>query len=996
MPGPHRLAAESRCRSTTTLAWSLCLISWFGLSIGAQILPIKNFATRDGLPHNNVNSIFQDAKGYLWIATDEGLSRFDGYTFTNYGRDAGLGNGYINDMAADRDGRLWVAVYIGGIAMFLDERPGSAEGKRFRTISVSPSVQSNNVNHIIFDGENRMWCATEGGIYRARRAEVASDDFDLVHVEAPRTYSRSAFVDRRGRLWFGLFGGVLRVDGERLNRSMFDRAEGYAVGIAEDQNGRIFVATDREIFTFDEAASRWTGVPISLADGQVIKTIGMAEDGGVWIGTTAGLIHYRDGRQITYSTKHGLASNTVQVIYRDREDGLWLGTYDGGLSNRANAAIVNFPIGENALASRPVRIGSDADGSVYIQTGCPPELTQLLRISDDAVSALPFAGVRTGECGRNYFHRASDGRWWFNSPSGLRVADRPEDPGVQVRLPDGNIVEKYLELYEATDGRVWLSAADKHLYVADGGQGGSPRFELAVRDIGASLMLFDSGGTLWLGKNTFLARYRDGNTVPIPQIEGVETIQPRALFEDSGRRVWIGTRFDGVLYTDEPGTESPRFKRLTTKDGLASNTVWSIAEDNAGGIYLGTGRGVDRFDIGTGRIRHFTSADGVPEATIRSLRKDTSGRIWAASGGSVTRIDPAALRTKVEPPSVYISGVTIEGDPLALAESGVSSFASPDLSANQNNVSIRFVSPKPGREHSLNYQYKLEGYDQDWSPPSTQREVTLANLGAGSYRFLVKAVDERGIESESPAVLQFQILPPFSQRWWFLTLVVIALGVLLYALYRYRLSRVIELERVRTRIATDLHDDIGSNLTRIALMSEVLNQQRGQNGSAKQMLPSIANIARESVASMNDIVWAISPEHDRVLDLTRRMRRHAEEVFTSRDIDLTFVSDSSDSKLKLTVGVRRDVLLIFKEAVNNAARHSHCTKVEIDFGCRGSILHLRIADNGIGFVENPEHDGHGLSSMARRAESLGGKLTIRSSVDDGTIVSFEMPLDMHR
>jgi signal transduction histidine kinase len=202
---------------------------------------------------------------------------------------------------------------------------------------------------------------------------------------------------------------------------------------------------------------------------------------------------------------------------------------------------------------------------------------------------------------------------------------------------------------------------------------------------------------------------------------------------------------------------------------------------------------------------------------------------------------------------------------------------------------------------------------------------------------------------------------------------------------------VIELERVRTRIATDLHDDIGSNLTRIALMSEVLNQQGG-NGSTAQMLPSIANIARESVASMNDIVWAISPEHDRVLDLTRRMRQHAEEVFTIRDIDLTFESGSSDSELKLPVGVRRDVLLIFKEAVNNAARHSECTRVEIDFECTNSCLSLRIADNGSGFEEKTKTDGHGLTSMARRADSLGGTLAIRSAVGEGTTVDFTLPL----
>jgi signal transduction histidine kinase len=215
-------------------------------------------------------------------------------------------------------------------------------------------------------------------------------------------------------------------------------------------------------------------------------------------------------------------------------------------------------------------------------------------------------------------------------------------------------------------------------------------------------------------------------------------------------------------------------------------------------------------------------------------------------------------------------------------------------------------------------------------------------------------------------------------------------GLAVYLLYRARIARLLEMERTRTRIATDLHDDIGANLTRIALLSEVANQQPG-NDKVKTLLPSIADIARESVASMNDIVWAISPEHDSLVDLTRRMRRHAEEVFALRDIDLEFTAPASDADMKLSVGARRDLLLIFKEAVNNAARHSLCTRIEIEFRCEHSGLHLKVKDDGQGF--DPallSSSGHGLRSMQRRAAALGGTLTIQSS--SGTTVRFALPL----
>ncbi len=239
-----------------------------------------------------------------------------------------------------------------------------------------------------------------------------------------------------------------------------------------------------------------------------------------------------------------------------------------------------------------------------------------------------------------------------------------------------------------------------------------------------------------------------------------------------------------------------------------------------------------------------------------------------------------------------------------------------------------------------------------------------------------------------PANISFRIASPLWQRWWFLLSAIILIGLIIYAIYRYRLQRLLELEKVRTRIATDLHDDIGANLTRISLLSEVA-KQKSENGNGN-LLNSIADIARESVSSMNDIVWAISPEHDSLLDLTRRMRQHAEEVFTFGEIDLNFNPPRTESALKLSVGMRRDLLLIFKEAVNNAVKHSDCTKVGIDFTCENSILRLQIKDDGKGFDSSENQDGQGLRSMSRRAKSLGGKLTIDSN--EGTTIRIEMNL----
>jgi signal transduction histidine kinase len=250
--------------------------------------------------------------------------------------------------------------------------------------------------------------------------------------------------------------------------------------------------------------------------------------------------------------------------------------------------------------------------------------------------------------------------------------------------------------------------------------------------------------------------------------------------------------------------------------------------------------------------------------------------------------------------------------------------------------------------------------------------------------------------SLTPATVTFNVLPHFWQRWWFLMLGALAAFAVGYLVYRYRVGRLLEVANMRTRIATDLHDDIGANLTKIAILSEVAQQQRGNGGEeANSSLSSIARISRDSVASMSDIVWAINPNRDSLLDLVRRMRRHAEEVFTTRDIGLEFRAPGADDHFKLGVDVRRDLFLIFKEAVNNVARHSGCSQVEIDFRAEGSELLLQVSDNGVGFDPELESQGQGLMSMRRRAQARGGSLEIESQPGGGTTTKCRVPLGRH-
>jgi signal transduction histidine kinase len=249
-------------------------------------------------------------------------------------------------------------------------------------------------------------------------------------------------------------------------------------------------------------------------------------------------------------------------------------------------------------------------------------------------------------------------------------------------------------------------------------------------------------------------------------------------------------------------------------------------------------------------------------------------------------------------------------------------------------------------------------------------------------------VSSDGIVSTVPATVAFTILRPVWQRWWFIALALLGTALAVHAAYRYRLARLLQLANLRTRIATDLHDDVGANLTRISFLTEVARRQRDD----LEQLASIATIARESVSAMSDIVWAINPSRETLGDLVRRMRRHAEEIFTLREIDLQFAAPNERDELRLGVDVRRDLLLIFKEAVSNAARHSACCRVAIDLGITGTQLTLAISDDGKGFDPSVESEGQGLRSMRGRAARLQADLEVTSRAGRGTSVTLRLRL----
>jgi len=443
---------------------------------------------------------------------------------------------------------------------------------------------------------------------------------------------------------------------------------------------------------------------------------------------------------------------------------------------------------------------------------------------------------------------------------------------------------------------------------------------------------------------------------------------------------------------DEPGAEHPRFVSYSAAEGLSSSQANCVTEDNWGMIYVGTGRGLDKLDPTTGRIRHYSTADGLAGSFVNVSFRRTDGSLWFGTLQGLSRLIPQAERV-VGPPPVFVTALNVAGVPYPIPELGAASVAGPVLGPTQNNVQIDFCGLNLAAGESLRYQYELEGASSEWSPPSEQRSISYPNLAPGSYRFLVKAVGSDGAVSEPPASVTFRILAPIWRRTWFIVLAVVGSSLCLYGIHRYRMGRFLELERVRTRIATDLHDDIGSSLSQVSVLSEVAGQRARANLDPSEPLSLIANLSRDVLDSVSDIVWAINPERDRLSDLILRMRRFAGDTASAANIEMDFNADGERADLKLGPDLRREVYLVFKEGLNNLMRHSGCSRAEITIKNFDRSLELTVRDNGSGFDAERAADGNGLTSMKRRATRLGGTLEIRSSRDQGTVVRLLVPLD---
>ncbi len=1001
------------------------------ISLYCQILPLKNYSVREGLISSNANTFCQDKRGYLWIGCAEGISVFNGIKFTNYSPSSGLALNYINQIIEDRfnPGIMWIATNGGGISKYSD-------GK-FSTFRIGSSDKTNRVNAILQDFKGRVWCGTDKGVY------ILTGDSASPFYPNKITGSISALAESKDdNIYFSSKGVIYEYQFSDSSLISIQENSGvnYKSGNLKFIVSRLYIGNNNILWAGTAGGEVFKIIGSNIiahfaASGSAINFISEDKNGNLWIGSAGNtLFKFNEnnfpGSHLKLTSKNGLPNSFLINGFFDSENDLWLSYAGKGLYELRENSFYKFPFHAQLFYDNNLKATSDKYGRIWTCAG--GKLFELWRdssgnwkqyfpaIAEPAFNAEP-AMVFYDRSGLIWICFSNGDFESFNIlyknqnyPSSLKLVSVVRKG---IDFPNANVLCFFVD----DRGYLWISLDDLGVALVntrlnrsfvklyskkDGLPGNSVR---AIYE--------DSKGNIWFGgfmnglgvltSNDLM----NGRIVTFTKKDGLPGNSVRAILEDDLGRLWIGTRYSGIavirlnekLKVDSKSNSKNDNdisikveKILDVQSGLLSNAIWAEAKDDSGRIWLGTESGL--MDIVQNNFTPLNRYNWQIGSTIFSCGVTTGNVCWAYALSGLKILDLNSSTHSVPAP-VYISHLFVNG---IEKSAGKSIF----LSYNQNNINLNYdgISLKDGKD--IAYQYRLEGLDDQWSSPSDQHAVTYAHLDPGVYTFEVKAINDEGEASVKPAILSFTIIPPFWREWWFIIFSLLLIGSIAFILLKFRIKRIVEIERIRSRIATDLHDEIGSGLTRIAFLSEIISKQTVSNiGNVEEnnlreleIAPSlhrVGSIARELVEAMGDVVWSINPKHDSIISLIQKIKAYSHEVCDNLGISLTFESSESVEKIILPAShspeILRSILLITKETLTNIVKHSHCTEAEIKIDADKRAIHLSIKDNGCGFEVGKNAEGNGLANMQNRASKVNGIIVIKSSPGTGTAIYLSIP-----
>ena len=710
----------------------------------------------------------------------------------------------------------------------------------------------------------------------------------------------------------------------------------------------------------------------SISDNSDVREIYEDRTGNIWIGYTAGGINIirketRNFFRYDYYPQDSVSLNSkvVSAIYEDHSGLLWLGTYGGGLNcyNSKNNLFRSYPVFDN-------------DKGMW--------LNQVISILEDCTNTF---WIGTAYCGFWKFNRKEEKfkRIYpdlsadnYHAVRGINVMCEDNNFNIWLGTDRGGLIK-----YEKNNGTITN-------YVPDENDSNSIS-SIQVHDI-----IKSHSGDLWIGTSKGLNKLLIHSDQFFRYIFEADNISSRdkniiySLYEDKFGNIWMGTA-SGLGKFD---TATKSFNYFTEPDELTNVHIYGMLGDDNDNIWLNTTKGLVKFNIIEGYEKNHNYAVGLQtnSFSIGANFKSKTGQMYFGDEHGFIRFHPDSIKDNPFPPQLVVTNLQIFNESVLSNKDSIYTRSlladkSITLSYSQNVFSIHFTGIHFSAPEKVKYSYTLEGYDEDIGD---RRFVTFTGLPAGEYIFKVKAANCDGIWNKKALAINLLITPPFWETWWFRFLVICTIIALVYLIYKARLANLKKIEKIRLKIGQDLHDEIGSNLGSIAMLSKILKRNSLTVDQKNKHLDSIFNTSFKTADSMRDIVWFINPDNDDAKKIILRMKDFVSKILVNVQYELDVVNEPFTDKMPLNV--KRNIYLILKESLNNIVKHSQADFVKITMKKENNIFRLIVSDNGIGFNPSNVGFGTGLNSIKSRAEEIDGIFIINSKPGEGTKTVFSLNL----
>jgi signal transduction histidine kinase/ligand-binding sensor domain-containing protein len=1003
----HLVERANAVPRSSTLA-AACLF-WLFSSVSAAVAQyhLDSWTTDNGLPQNVIRDACQTPDGYLWLATMDGLVRFDGVRFTVFNRSntRGINGNRYTSLYCTASGEIWAGTEMSGVTRY--------RGGTFTTYGKQQGLPSSEAPAVTGDDSGRIWALSQGSIVQWN--EAASRFMDLppersrysylpngrfgfwsldrnnVHLfvrgqvldyPLPREWPRDILTrvgqDLNGIIWLASADGrFAKFSGGRWSKILRPAAK------QADSNA--FTSTYRDgqgnLWTFGIAADagaylvEYLSLPLRGQQRRIVfNSLLEDREGSIWLPTDGqGLYRVRKQAISMLSKEDGLPDRNIYPIFQDRANAIWIGTWNGGLVRFDHGKFTTFSTADRLISNRIQSIGEDRYGVLWVATG---------------------PGVQ----------RMRQGRWEGVQNELFRT-------GIEVRA-----------IHQGPEGSLWFGTSEGVLCYKNGGWTAiTSNSGLATNDV--RVIIDGRAGNIWIGGYGGLTSIYRGQFKRWTEADGLPSNSIRALYEDRDGVLWIGT-YDGGLGRLQDG----KFTRYTVHDGLFNNGVFQILEDSRGFLWMTCNRGVYRvlkaelndFAIG-GRYAISSSAygnsDGIKNTEFNggfspAGTRARDGTLWFPTQDGVAVIDPQRVEVNLRPPPVAIESVSVDHEPVALDQPL-------RIQPGQENLEIGYTALSLVNSEQIRFKYQLIGWDRGWLDASTRRTAYYSHVPAGTYVFRVIAANRDGVWNTEGKSLRVVVLPPFYRTWWFFTLVLASAAAALILAWQYRAAQfkraqamqraftrqlLSSQESERKRIAAELHDCLGQrlvvikNLALLSLDDGSLNNGMPAGTAARRQIEEISAEASQALGEVREISYNLRPyQLDRIgltkatEALVKKASRASTVAFTAEidDIDDVFPKDSEI-----------DFYRVVQECINNVLKHSQATEAGVAVQRRATELLLTVRDNGKGFTHgaasgHPASGGFGLIGILERAQLLGGKPVVQSAPGQGTTISIEIPVRQH-